>query len=327
MQQVIYFRKPPLNNDCSFSISPNTYSDYGPISNLTAFGVMGNYSGPGTCGLPDTLKYNECGNYSGINSEQQYIASYVFHNLFNLTDDFSWAFSVKTFSGCPGSTLSEVVVQIVDRCSAGIIKDTLYLTYKDSSPPVASALDGSLPILGHVKPTTLDEYLALPVLSFDSLAHGCSGELILPDGADDKQLGSVFNWTLNDDCSSRYDLNLQFKIQTAWEFNTPYFKKHTDFIDRDYPVFPLPEGGNMIYNIPVGYHRLVISALDGCYNNLQDTLYFLVYDKIKPRMKTKDQLNVSLPVTTWNSDNNRGNLVQKMADSQNICQGYKPRFL
>ena len=168
---------------------------------------------------------------------------------------------------------------------------------------MASALDGSLPILGHVKPTTLDEYLALPVLSFDSLAHGCSGELILPDGADDKQLGSVFNWTLNDDCSSRYDLNLQFKIQTAWEFNTPYFKKHTDFIDRDYPVFPLPEGGNMIYNIPVGYHRLVISALDGCYNNLQDTLYFLVYDKIKPRMKTKDQLNVSLPVTTWNSDN------------------------
>ena len=314
MQQVIYFRKPPLNNDCSFSISPNTYSDYGPISNLTAFGVMGNYSGPGTCGLPDTLKYNECGNYSEAEiigfAKQQYIASYLLPsgnatqiNLFNLTDDFSWAFSVKTFSGCPGSTLSEVVVQIVDRCSAGIIKDTLYLTYKDSSPPVASALDGSLPILGHVKPTTLDEYLALPVLSFDSLAHGCSGELILPDGADDKQLGSVFNWTLNDDCSSRYDLNLQFKIQTAWEFNTPYFKKHTDFIDRDYPVFPLPEGGNMIYNIPVGYHRLVISALDGCYNNLQDTLYFLVYDKIKPRMKTKDQLNVSLPVTTWNSDN------------------------
>ena len=314
MQQVIYFRKPPLNNDCSFSISPNTYSDYGPISNLTAFGVMGNYSGPGTCGLPDTLKYNECGNYSEAEiigfAKQQYIASYLLPsgnatqiNLFDLTDDFSWAFSVKTFSGCPGSTLSEVVVQIVDRCSAGIIKDTLYLTYKDSSPPVASALDGSLPILGHVKPTTLDEYLALPVLSFDSLAHGCSGELILPDGADDKQLGSVFNWTLNDDCSSRYDLNLQFKIQTAWEFNTPYFKKHTDFIDRDYPVFPLPEGGNMIYNIPVGYHRLVISALDGCYNNLQDTLYFLVYDKIKPRMKTKDQLNVSLPVTTWNSDN------------------------
>ena len=314
MQQVIYFRKPPLNNDCSFSISPNTFSDYGPVSNLTAFGVMGNYSGPGTCGFPDTIQYNQCGNFSEAEiidfAKQQYVANYLLPsgnatqvNLFDLTDDFSWAFSVKTFSGCPGSTLSEVVLNVIDRCSAGIIKDTLYLTFKDSSPPVVSELDGAFPIFGHVKPTTLDEYLALPVLSFDSLAHGCSGELILPDGTDDKQLGSIFNWTLNDDCSSRYDLNLQFKIQTAWEFNTPYFKKHPDFIDRDYPVFPLPEGGNMIYNIPVGYHRLVISALDGCYNNLQDTLYFLVYDKIKPRMKTKDQLNVSLPVTTWNSDN------------------------
>jgi hypothetical protein len=311
IQQVIYFRKPPLNNDCTFSISPNTFNDFGPVSNLTAFGVMGNYSGPGTCGLPDTLKYNECGNYSEAEiigfAKQQYIASYLLPsgnatqvNLFDLTGDFSWAFSVKTFSGCPGSTLSEVVVHIINKCSAGIIKDTLYLTYKDSSPPVVSPLDGSLPILGHVKPTTLDEYLALPVLSFDSLAHGCSGELILPDGADDKQLGSIFNWTLNDDCSSRYDLNLQFKIQTAWEFNTPYFKTHTDFIDRDYPVFPLPEGGNMIYNIPVGYHRLLISALDGCYNNLQDTLYFLVYDKVKPRLITKGQLNISLPITKWN---------------------------
>jgi hypothetical protein len=311
IQQVIYFRKPPLNNDCTFSISPNTFNDFGPVSNLTAFGVMGNYSGPGTCGLPDTLKYNECGNYSEAEiigfAKQQYIASYLLPsgnatqvNLFDLTGDFSWAFSVKTFSGCQGSTLSEVVVQIVDRCSAGIIKDTLYLIYKDSSPPVVSPLDGTLPIFGHVKPTTLDEYLALPVLSFDSLAHGCSGELILPDGGDDKQLGSIFNWTLNDDCSSRYDLNLQFKIQTAWEFNTPYFKTHPDFIDRDYPVFPLPEGGNMIYNIPVGYHRLVISALDGCYNNLQDTLYFLVYDKVKPRLITKGQLNISLPITKWN---------------------------
>ena len=314
IQQVIYFRKPPLNNDCNFSISPNTFNDYGPLSNLTAFGVIGDYSGLGTCGAPDTIHYNQCGNYSEVEligfAKQHYVANYLLPsgnptqvNLFDLSDYFSWAFSIKTFSGCPGSTLSEIVVHIVDNCSAGIIKDTLYLTYKDSSPPVVSALDGALPILGHNKPTNLNEYLALPVLSFDSLAHGCSGELILPDGSDDKQLGTIFNWTLNDDCSSRYDVNLQFKIQTAWEFNNPFYNKYGDFIDRDYPLISLPEGGNMIYNIPVGYHRLVISALDACYNNLQDTLYFLVYDKIKPRMKTKDQLNISLPITTWNSNN------------------------
>ena len=126
IQQVIYFRKPPLNSECTFSISPNTYNDFGPVSNLTAFGVIGNYSGPGTCGLPDTLKYNQCGNYSEAEiigfAKQHYVANYLLPsgnatqvNLFDLTGDISWAFSVKTFSGCPGSTLSEVVVQIVDR--------------------------------------------------------------------------------------------------------------------------------------------------------------------------------------------------------------------
>jgi len=308
--QIIYFRKPLLNKDCSYVTPPNTFNDFGP-SNLTSFGVLGSYLGLGTCGIPDTIVYNDCGNYSEADiisfTKDHYLADYYLPNgnasqvsLFDLSDDFSWAFAVKTFQGCPGSSFSEIVVHITDKCSAAILKDTLYLTYKDSSPPFSIALDGSLPILGHSKPTTDDEYLALPVLPFDSLSHGCYGELYLPDGGDDKLLGTLFNWTISDDCSSRYDLNLQFKVQTAWEFNSPYFKTYPDFTDVNYPVSPMPSGGEMIDKIPVGYHRLVISAQDGCYNTLHDTLYFLVYDKVKPRLITKGQLNISLPITKWN---------------------------
>ena len=325
IKQVIYFRKPIFNTDCNFIPNPNTFNDLGPL-NLNSFGVFGSYLGSGNCGKPDTIVNSQCGNFSESEilsfAKSYYQANYNLPsgipsqvNLLDLTVDFSYAFSLKTFQGCRGSSYSEIVLNLIDRCSATIIKDTLYLSYKDSAPPSVSPLESSLPILGHSKPTTDDEYLALPVLPFDSLSHGCSGELYLPYGSDDKLLGTLFNWTINDDCSSRNDLQLQFKIQTAWEFNTPYFKKHPQFIDRDYPVFPLPKGGNMMYNIPVGYHRLVISALDGCYNNLQDTLYFLVYDKIKPRMKTKDQLNISLPVTAWNADN-KGKFVAENGEAR-----------
>jgi hypothetical protein len=309
--QVIYFRKPELNVDCGYIIPPNTFSDFGP-SNLTMFGVIGSYLGVGTCGVPDTISYSECGNYSEADllsfAKDHYLADYLLPNgnasqvnLLDLQQDFSYAFSLKTFQGCPGSSYSEIVLNIIDRCSAAILRDTLYLTYKDSAPPSVSPLDGSLPILGHSKPTIDTEYMALPVLPFDSLSHGCSGELYLPDGSDDKLLGTLFNWTINDDCSARSELQFQFKVQTAWKFNDPYFKTYPDFTDAHYPISPLPSGGEMIHKIPVGYHRLVISAMDGCLNKLQDTLYFLVYDKVKPRVITKDQLHISLPITQWNS--------------------------
>jgi len=50
----------------------------------------------------------------------------------------------------------------------------------------------------------------------------------------------------------------------------------------------------MMIGVPVGQHRLIIDAFDGCYNAKRDSFTFVVKDKIAPVMKCDDQLNISL---------------------------------
>jgi hypothetical protein len=51
--------------------------------------------------------------------------------------------------------------------------------------------------------------------------------------------------------------------------------------------------GNML-GLPVGRHRLIVTAFDGCYNTRKDSFEFEVLDKIAPVMKCDDDLHVSL---------------------------------
>jgi large repetitive protein len=50
----------------------------------------------------------------------------------------------------------------------------------------------------------------------------------------------------------------------------------------------------MMIGVPVGTHRLIIDAFDGCYNAKRDSFTFAVKDKIAPIMKCDDQLHISL---------------------------------
>ncbi len=50
----------------------------------------------------------------------------------------------------------------------------------------------------------------------------------------------------------------------------------------------------MMVGVPVGRHRLIIDAFDGCYNAKQDSFEFEIKDKIAPVMKCDDDLHVSL---------------------------------
>jgi hypothetical protein len=60
-------------------------------------------------------------------------------------------------------------------------------------------------------------------------------------------------------------------------------------------------GGLVALGFPIGEHRVIIEAWDGCNNEKKDTLYFDVQDKTPPVMICKDQLNVTL---TSNSTGN-----------------------
>ncbi len=50
----------------------------------------------------------------------------------------------------------------------------------------------------------------------------------------------------------------------------------------------------MMTGLPVGRHRLIIDAYDGCYNATRDSFEFEVVDKIAPVMKCDDDLHVTL---------------------------------
>jgi len=50
----------------------------------------------------------------------------------------------------------------------------------------------------------------------------------------------------------------------------------------------------MMIGVPVGTHRMIIDAFDGCYNAKRDSFDFEVADKIAPVMKCDDELNISL---------------------------------
>ena len=56
--------------------------------------------------------------------------------------------------------------------------------------------------------------------------------------------------------------------------------------------YPVMNGA--MTGLPVGRHRMIIDAFDGCYNASRDSVEFDVIDKIAPVMKCDDKLTVSL---------------------------------
>jgi hypothetical protein len=52
--------------------------------------------------------------------------------------------------------------------------------------------------------------------------------------------------------------------------------------------------GQMILGLPKGFHALVISASDGCYNSALGIVFFQVVDLVRPVMKCDDELRVTL---------------------------------
>lgn len=56
----------------------------------------------------------------------------------------------------------------------------------------------------------------------------------------------------------------------------------------------------MVVGVPIGKHRLLVTATDGCGNQKVDTLNFVIADKVAPVMKCTDELNVALANTQSN---------------------------
>lgn len=64
-----------------------------------------------------------------------------------------------------------------------------------------------------------------------------------------------------------------------------------------YQTATLPNGRRMVFGVPVGSHRLIITATDNCYSQFTKTVTFNVVDEVAPVVKCTDQLNVTLSNT------------------------------
>jgi hypothetical protein len=97
---------------------------------------------------------------------------------------------------------------------------------------------------------------------------------------------TAFGVSITDNCTVA---NATVTVKTKDRYVKGILIKEGTWDKVEYPIM----NGVMI-GVPVGTHRMIIDAFDGCYNAKRDSFTFEVKDKIAPVMKCDDQLNISL---------------------------------
>jgi len=216
----------------------------------------------------------------------------------NYSVDFTY--TGADFPVCNRGRKYQVITSVFDWCEGGIEKDTVILKFEDRTAPQFSvkntAANGGA-ILG--------QYASNPA-TISVNTNDCSASLRLPEKSEsgrlsgfERDLGTLFNWTVSDVCVGTA-VRLNYRFQTSKEYNNGYFIDRADFVDRNYTVANM-NGGPVALGLPVGFHRIIIEAWDGCSVENTDTLWFNVNDQVAPIMKCDDQLNITL---TSNSTSN-----------------------
>jgi large repetitive protein len=97
---------------------------------------------------------------------------------------------------------------------------------------------------------------------------------------------TAFGVTISDNCLVA---NATVSVKTKDRYVKGILVAEDTWDKVDYAIM-----NGMMIGVPVGTHRLIIDAFDGCYNAKRDSFTFEVKDKIAPVMKCDDQLNISL---------------------------------
>jgi hypothetical protein len=100
---------------------------------------------------------------------------------------------------------------------------------------------------------------------------------------------TVLGATISDNCSLG---TLSVRVRTKGRIVSGITVDTTNWYNMNYPV-----SNGFITGLTVGRHRLIITANDGCYNTLLDSIEFFVRDQIAPVVKCDDDLRISLSNT------------------------------
>jgi hypothetical protein len=228
--------------------------------------------------LSDGKPYNAITVYNSCKADESliktndyipYITSYFGNKVY--LDKQECNFSVGTlvderFPICNGTGVKiDRKIPIFDWC-AGKIVDTLRVLIKigDFEAPKL-ALPAKLPITLSTGPMD------------------CTASFL---GTSVAGLKNAFGITLSDNCDK---VSVATRVRTLGKIVYGIVVDQTTWYDVDYKVV-----NGYTIGLPVGRHKLIISAYDGCYNTLTDSIDFYVLDRIAPVMKCDDKITVTL---------------------------------
>jgi len=179
--------------------------------------------------------------------------------------NYSVSFKDTEFPICGGKGLKiDRELYVFDWCAGGIV-DTFHILIKigDFAAPTVEYARGA-PF--DISTGPMDCTAAFPI----SVAG----------------IKAAFGVDIKDNCNLG---NISVKLKTKDRYVKGILVAENTWEQVNYAVM-----NGMLVGVPVGRHRLIIDAFDGCYNSKKDSFEFEVKDKIAPVMKCDDDLHITL---------------------------------
>jgi len=328
--QLITFNRPSKTALAVHTSSTRTAKT--TINGLAVYSTNGTVGGgvyvatPGTVTTPNMVVFNKC---TGIPSTKDDLRAYLqsiytykygnsistgtgfttgadslsfFNTGLNALCNYSSDFTYTVFPTCNGTKFA-ITASVVDWCnSANNFTDYWVLAFEDRSAPVFAA-NSTVPGAGTaILGTSSGSPVVVSVGTND-----CTASLRLGTAANLRDLSNLFNLKVTDVCSGTA-ISLKYDFETGAYWNASYYvpapTSGGGYAPANYTVVNLGTPTAPIYNViglPIGDHKVTITAHDGCNNQNTQVLYFKVVDNVAPVMKCDDVINVSL---TSNSSSN-----------------------
>lgn len=134
--------------------------------------------------------------------------------------------------------------------------------------------------LGDISAPRLSKLSRIPIISTGP--SDCTAAL--PTTA--TGIRNLLGATISDNCTLG---TLSLRVRTKGKIVSGIIVDTTTWNNVSYPV-----SNGFITGLTVGRHRLIITANDGCYNSMVDSVEFFVRDLIAPVVKCDDDLRISL---------------------------------
>lgn len=322
--QEIFFRKPGNAATCdapaslSFDYAPNSIFAFGPLGDNPRWKAHPDFPAGKTdlintfyrCAAPDDIRFDVCTISDSLQLDRiikaVYSAPYQWPNgyrdtlsIFDKNELWKVSYKSKYYTACNDGKRVRIILTIEDLCQNQTITDTLWIYFSRTSGPTFPALSGG-------QNTVLGRNPANPV--FVPLpGNACKSDMLLPftHGTEERNLGTWFNWTVQDECTPRANLSLSYVVESKLSISGGKFKSDTSWNQLNYPIIHTALG-SYVKDVPAGSHRIIIAATAGaCEAISYDTLHFVLQDQVFPKARCKSSITLPLlysGLTNWYSD-------------------------